>query len=155
MRVRRSRAWIASAFLISSPRGRFMDVEQLVDAIIATNNISTIASILCVLPTYFLRLQPATYRLVLSLGIVFGLSTLAVAMTTVILAVCTLFRSICFPLYLCPFYAVRRRPHRDTCAHQARNPCWPIEHGCSGLRHYRLGRNLCSLLGSRVVTSRP
>jgi len=60
-----------------------MDTEQLVSAIPAINNFSTIASIVCVLPTYFLRLQPTTYRLVLSLGIVFGLSTLSLAMTTV------------------------------------------------------------------------
>lgn len=61
-----------------------MDAEQFVSAIPVINNFSTVASILCVLPTYFLRLQPATYRLVLSLGIVFGLSVLAFAMTTVI-----------------------------------------------------------------------
>jgi hypothetical protein len=56
-----------------------MDLEQLLNAIPAINNVSTVASIVCVLPTYFLRLQPAAYRLVLSLGIIFGLST-AVAM---------------------------------------------------------------------------
>lgn len=61
-----------------------MDTEQFVDAIPAINNFSTVASIVCVLPTYFIRLKPTTYRLVLSLGIVFGLSILAVAMTTVI-----------------------------------------------------------------------
>ncbi|MBR0959849.1 hypothetical protein [Bradyrhizobium japonicum] len=61
-----------------------MDVDQFLEAIPATNNVSTVASILCVLPTYFLRLEPATYRLVLSVGIVFGLSILAFAMTTVI-----------------------------------------------------------------------
>jgi hypothetical protein len=61
-----------------------MDTEQLVSAIPAINNVSTVASIACVLPTYFLRLQPTTYRLVLSLGIVFGLPILALAMTTVI-----------------------------------------------------------------------
>ncbi|WP_448044829.1 hypothetical protein [Bradyrhizobium liaoningense] len=61
-----------------------MDIEQFVDAIPAINNVSTVASILCVLPTYFLRLQPATYRLVLSLGIVFDLSIFAIAMTVVL-----------------------------------------------------------------------
>jgi len=60
-----------------------MDAEQLVNAIPAINNFSTVAAIVCVLPTYFLRLQPVTYRLVLSLGIVFGLATLAVAATTI------------------------------------------------------------------------
>jgi len=59
-----------------------MDTEKIVGAIVTVNDLSTVASILCVLPTYFLRLQPATYRLVLSLGIVFGLSTLAFAMTS-------------------------------------------------------------------------
>ncbi|WP_167771750.1 hypothetical protein [Bradyrhizobium frederickii] len=60
-----------------------MDTEQLIRAIPAINNVSTAASIVCVLPTYFLRLQPRTYRLVLSLGIIFGLSTLAVAVATI------------------------------------------------------------------------
>src|SRR4051812_5957623 len=60
-----------------------MHTDQFVDAIVTVNDFSTVASILCVLPTYFLRLQPATYRLVLSLGIVFGLSTLAFAMTSI------------------------------------------------------------------------
>jgi hypothetical protein len=60
-----------------------MDTGQLVDAIPAINHVSTVVSIVCVIPTYFLRLQPATYRFVLSLGIVFGLATLAVAVTTV------------------------------------------------------------------------
>jgi hypothetical protein len=55
-----------------------------VDAIPAINKFSTVASIACVLPTYFLRLQPATYRLVLTLGIVFGLSTWVVGMATVL-----------------------------------------------------------------------
>ena len=67
-----------------SPRVAVMDIEQLVDAIPEINNFSTVASIVCVLPTYFLRLQPASYRLVLSLGIVFGLSTWAVGMATVL-----------------------------------------------------------------------
>ena len=59
-----------------------MDIDQFVDAIVTTNYVSTVASILCVLPTYFFRLRPTTYRLVLSLGIVFGLSTSMLAMTT-------------------------------------------------------------------------
>ncbi|WP_028137695.1 hypothetical protein [Bradyrhizobium japonicum] len=61
-----------------------MDTEQLVDAMPAINDISTVASIVCVLPTYFIRLQPAAYRLVLSLGIISGLSTLAVAVATIV-----------------------------------------------------------------------
>ena len=60
-----------------------MDTESLLEAIPEINHLSTGASIVCVLPTYFLRLQPTTYRLVLSLGSVFGLSTLMIAMTTV------------------------------------------------------------------------
>jgi hypothetical protein len=60
-----------------------MDADQFTDAIAAINNVSTLASIVCVLPTYFIRLRPETYRLVLSLGIVFGLLTLAFAMTTI------------------------------------------------------------------------
>jgi len=61
-----------------------MDTESLLEAIPTINHLSTAASIACVLPTYFLRLQPATYRLVLSLGIIFGLSTLAVAVATIV-----------------------------------------------------------------------
>jgi hypothetical protein len=61
-----------------------MDTEQFVNALPAINNVSTVASILCVLPTYVLRLQPATYRVVLSLGIIFGLSMSAVAMAAVL-----------------------------------------------------------------------
>ncbi|MDA9437623.1 hypothetical protein XH98_00530 [Bradyrhizobium sp. CCBAU 51745] len=60
-----------------------MDADQFLDAVVTTNNVSTVASILCVFPTYFFRLQPTTYRLVLSLGIVFGLSTFALAMTPI------------------------------------------------------------------------
>lgn len=60
-----------------------MDTEQLVDAIPAINDFSTVASIACVLPTYFLRLEPATYRYILSLGMIFGLATWAAAMTTI------------------------------------------------------------------------
>ncbi|WP_158668484.1 hypothetical protein [Bradyrhizobium guangdongense] len=55
-----------------------MDIEPILEANAAINNFSTVASIVCVLPTYLLRRQPRTYRLVLSLGIIFGLSTLAV-----------------------------------------------------------------------------
>ncbi|ULK99371.1 hypothetical protein [Bradyrhizobium sp. I71] len=61
-----------------------MDTKQLVDAIPEINDFSTVASIVCVLPTYFLRLQSTTYRIVLSLSMVFGLSILAVAMTTIV-----------------------------------------------------------------------
>jgi hypothetical protein len=58
-----------------------MNAADLVNAIPAINNLFTIASIGCVFPTYFLRLRPGTYRLMLSLGIVFGLSILAIAIT--------------------------------------------------------------------------
>ena len=61
-----------------------MDTKQLFDAIPEINDFSTFASIVCVLPTYFLHLQPTTDRIVLSLSIVFGLSILAVAMTAIV-----------------------------------------------------------------------
>ncbi|KYG24529.1 hypothetical protein SE92_33310 [Bradyrhizobium sp. AT1] len=60
-----------------------MDTESFFEALPAINNYSTVASIVCVLPTYFLRLPPATYRIVLSLGIIFGLSMSAVVMAAV------------------------------------------------------------------------
>lgn len=53
-----------------------MDRYQFAHSIVAINNLSTIAAIACVLPTYFLDLRPAIYRLMLSLGIVCGLATL-------------------------------------------------------------------------------
>jgi hypothetical protein len=59
-----------------------VDVHQFANAMPAINNLSTIAAIVCVLPTYFLHLRPATYGLILSLGILCGLSTLAIAITT-------------------------------------------------------------------------
>ena len=62
-----------------------MDATDIVNAIPAINNFFTIASIGCVTPTYFLRLRPETYRLMLSVGIVFGLSTLAIAITALFL----------------------------------------------------------------------
>jgi hypothetical protein len=55
-----------------------------INAIPAINNLSAIASVGCVFPTYFLSLRPPTYRLILSLGIVFGLSTLAIAIAILI-----------------------------------------------------------------------
>ncbi|MBR0896564.1 hypothetical protein JQ616_16500 [Bradyrhizobium tropiciagri] len=63
-----------------------MDVEQVFNALPMINHFSAVAAIGCVFPTYFHRLRPATYRLLLSIGIVFGLSPLAVAITTVLLA---------------------------------------------------------------------
>ena len=57
-----------------------MDCE-LINAMPTINNLCTIASLGCVIPTYFLDLRPTTYRLILSSGIVFGLSTWAL-MTT-------------------------------------------------------------------------
>ena len=59
-----------------------MDLHQIANAIPAINNFSTIAVIVCVFPTYFLYLRPATYRLILSLGITCGLTMLAIAITT-------------------------------------------------------------------------
>jgi hypothetical protein len=56
-----------------------VNATDLANAIPAINNLFTVASVGCVFPTYFLRLRPGTYRLMLSLGIVFGLSTLAIA----------------------------------------------------------------------------
>ena len=60
-----------------------MDVHQFANAMPAINNLSTIAAIACVFSTYFLHNRPATYRLILSLGILCGLSTIAIAITTV------------------------------------------------------------------------
>ncbi len=51
--------------------------DQIFDALPLINHIATIAAIGFVLPTYFVRLRPATYRLVLSLGIAFALTGLA------------------------------------------------------------------------------
>ena len=67
-----------------SVQGPIMDTMNLVNAIPAINNFFTIASIGCVTPTYFFRLRPETYRLMLSLGIVFGLSTLAFAIAILV-----------------------------------------------------------------------
>ncbi|GKQ52848.1 hypothetical protein [Bradyrhizobium sp. Ce-3] len=61
-----------------------MDAEQIIRATPMINHLSTIAAIGCVFPTYFLRLRPATYRLVLSVGIIFGLSTLAIWITVLL-----------------------------------------------------------------------
>jgi hypothetical protein len=58
-----------------------VDLHQIANAIPAINNFSTIAAIVCVFPTYFLYLRPATYRLILSLGITCGLTMLAIATT--------------------------------------------------------------------------
>ena len=58
-----------------------MDGCRIIDAIPQINNLSTVASVACVLPTYFLRLSAGTYRLILSLAIAFGLSTLAFEIT--------------------------------------------------------------------------
>lgn len=51
--------------------------DQIFDALPLINHVATIAAIGVVLPTYFVRLRPATYRLVLSLGIAFALARLA------------------------------------------------------------------------------
>ena len=61
-----------------------MDAEQIIRAIPMINHLSTIAAIGCVFPTYFLHLRPATYRLILSVGIIFGLSTLAIGITALL-----------------------------------------------------------------------
>jgi hypothetical protein len=63
-------------------RRPFVDVHQFAYAIRAINNLSTIVAVVCVFPTHFLHLRPATYRLILFLGILCGLSTLAIAITT-------------------------------------------------------------------------
>ncbi|KIU52838.1 MULTISPECIES: hypothetical protein [Bradyrhizobium] len=55
-----------------------MDAEQIFNALPMINHLSTIAAIGCVFPTYFLHLRSATYRLILCVGIVFGLSTFAI-----------------------------------------------------------------------------
>jgi hypothetical protein len=62
-----------------SYRRPLVDVGQFANAIPVINNISTAAAIACVLPTYFLQLRLLTYRVVLSLGIVCAVSTLAIA----------------------------------------------------------------------------
>ena len=59
-----------------------MDLYQFAKAISAINNLSTIAAIGCVLPTYFLYLRLPTYRWILSLGIVCSLATTAAVTTT-------------------------------------------------------------------------
>src|SRR5437868_15186079 len=61
-----------------------MDAEPIFDALPAINHVSTLVAIGCVFPTYFLHLRPATYRLILSVGILFGLSTLAVGIAAVL-----------------------------------------------------------------------
>ncbi|WP_420965177.1 hypothetical protein [Bradyrhizobium sp. B120] len=61
-----------------------MDAEQIIRATPMINHLSTIAAIGCVFPTYFLHLRPTTYRLVLSVGIIFGLSTLAIWITALL-----------------------------------------------------------------------
>lgn len=53
-----------------------MDCE-LINGLPTINNLCTIACIGCVLPTYFLVLRLTIYRLMLSLGIVFGVATWA------------------------------------------------------------------------------
>jgi hypothetical protein len=74
---------MAPSLVATGTRRPVMDLEQLVGAIPEINNFSTVASIVCVLPTYVLRLQPASYRLVLSLGIVCGLATWVLAVATI------------------------------------------------------------------------
>ncbi|WP_050402801.1 hypothetical protein [Bradyrhizobium embrapense] len=55
-----------------------MDAEQIIRATPMINHLSTIAAIGCV------HLRPATYRLILSVGIIFGLSTLAIGITALL-----------------------------------------------------------------------
>jgi hypothetical protein len=143
----------ASALLTISPRRPVMDTEQLVGAIPAVNNFSTVASIVCVLPTYFLRLQPATYRLVLSLGIVFGLSILATAMAAVFWPLphqisrdAVIFAVVLFSPLVVVLIAILARIRRVS-----RVGLW--RHGRSGLRHPRLGWNLWAYTCSWVVVS--
>jgi hypothetical protein len=55
-----------------------VDAYRLANALPVINNVFTIGSIVCVFPTYFIRLHAKTYRLILSLGIVSGLSIFAI-----------------------------------------------------------------------------
>jgi hypothetical protein len=66
-------------------RRLLVDVDQFANAIPAINNIATIAAVACVLPTYFLRLSPVTYRVILSLGVVCGLSMLGIVTAVTLL----------------------------------------------------------------------
>ncbi|MGY3444171.1 MULTISPECIES: hypothetical protein [unclassified Bradyrhizobium] len=61
-----------------------MDAEQIFNALPLINHISTLATIGLVFPTYFLHLRPATYRVILSLGITFALVRLAAEITVAI-----------------------------------------------------------------------
>lgn len=61
-----------------------MDADQIFDALPAINHVSTLAAIGCVLPTYFLHLRPATYRVFLSLGIAFSLARLGAEITVIV-----------------------------------------------------------------------
>jgi len=62
-----------------------MDAGQIFDALPAINHIFTTAAIGCVFSTYFLHRRLAAYRLILSVGIVSGLSALAIAITAALL----------------------------------------------------------------------
>lgn len=66
-----------------------MDACRFPYALVEINDLSTVVSVGCVLPTYFIHLRPATYRFILFLGIVFGLSTWLIEIAGAI---------------LCPFY---------------------------------------------------
>ena len=63
-----------------------MDAGPIFDALPAINHIFTTAAIGCVLSTYFLHRRPAAYRLILSVGIAFGLSSLVIAITAALLS---------------------------------------------------------------------
>lgn len=126
-----------------------MDAEQIFNALPMINHLSTIAAIGCVFPTYFLHLRPATYRLILCVGIVFGLLTLAIGVMVAFVGPLDEFAVYC-SRYTCVVLAVRRRPDRNSCGDQAGLSRRLVEHGCLDVRHFRLGGSLCLLLGSLV-----
>jgi len=59
--------------------------SQIFNALPTINNLSTVAAVGCVFPTYFLHLRSRTYRWILSLGIASGLATLAVTIIATLL----------------------------------------------------------------------
>ncbi|MBR1203888.1 MULTISPECIES: hypothetical protein [unclassified Bradyrhizobium] len=81
-----------------------MDACQVIGLTPLINDLSTIASIGCVLPTYFLHLRPQAYRTILSLAIVFALSTLAFAFTREIS--CPYFNGTCAVAMFVPLNVV-------------------------------------------------
>jgi hypothetical protein len=86
-RERRNVAWYVDRRFAGRIHKQFfrrpsVDFYQFANAISAINNLSAIAAIGCVLPTYFLYLRPPIYRWILSLGIVCSLAMTVAATTT-------------------------------------------------------------------------